>query len=434
MGIPITTFINDSQSLSTQTSNKEEKFPLLTHEIKQKVYSCFLDSPMSSNLNTFEHTQSTPNYNNFTNNWRLQCLNHGRLDAELGDLQYKACFNNEGYMLYNRILNKISIMHDSTDTIFEVDLLDFQYLISGNLICDIDTFFDEDISDDPFFHLVLTLNADRRKYLILTCNSNIQLMNYYLVNLRKYNYENMAIIKMWPFLLPKFLLLFDAINGILITDITSNITYRVPLPAELQDFQTTNFSDWKIQLSFPELAISKGNKIWNANDLLIFNDFMEFDITPLLKNQECIENIIIPQATDFLLVETNQRMISLYLNDLNPTSLQFSNIFQKTAEMTRNFISRNGQTILVIEKNMYSLSLSIYTYNDFSKQWLYLGYNDLISELNTYQIKDAHFHENDSINENDNLDQSVIGYITIFVSTENISYHKFDIKKLPSIR
>ncbi|CAB4255346.1 uncharacterized protein KABA2_06S03344 [Maudiozyma barnettii] len=247
-------------------------------------------------------------------------------------------------------------------------------------------------------------------------NNTLIIMSYDLLNFQllqdNCSYFNITsnignqITKVFIEFLPNYLPIVTD-NKFVIYNFNQDYFHLLEIPHELINSKYDYF------INFPQLLISNDNNcIWQISNILETNhcDIKKFDLAPILRDGETLDKMLITDLHRFT-TETNQRIITI--NTIISEYIDFKVILTKNSKSTMTLHSNDLKKMILIEKNLYSLSLSILNWFQHTEQYVLDSYNDLQSNLlssaeqlpisnntnNTNNARDIHYaHYNDEYN------------------------------------
>lgn len=175
--------------------------------------------------------------------------------------------------------------------------------------------------------------------------------------------------------LPHYLLLTTE-RGLFCYSVRKECWYDLQLPRELCN------RNYSYTIHFPQLLVSnRADCVWKVDNFLDKTSQVSmFDLTPILQDDELIEHILSEDLSQFTL-ETNRRLLSI--GSLTTDYIDFRTLITKNSKATLAMHSMDMRRLILIERNLYSLSLSVLSRLDEANQYALAGYSDLQqSQLN----------------------------------------------------
>ncbi|SMN21517.1 hypothetical protein, no similarity [Maudiozyma saulgeensis] len=377
MGIPLDLYT--SEQFTVLEHEKYSKLKPIDDYARQKLYDWLLLASSNTNRIVTSNDYISNNQdlsNNYNETYKIEPKQNLIIpNLNCKNLRFKQC-NNSTTLIYDlEWLQPIKIvtMDNNNNTLIH----------SIDLINDIKQSFKLLSPIIDLYGWVQRSNSQLFITLILKDNSII-IMSYNLINFKLIN-ENCtsfnisknignSIYKIFIEFLPNYLPIVTDKNFI-IYNLNQDCFHSLEIPIELINEKFNYF------INFPQLLISNNNNcIWQINNILDLNhyDIRKFDLSSILRDGETLDKMLITDLHRFT-TETNQRIITI--NTIIEEYIDFKVILTKNSKSTITLYSNDLKKLILIEKNLYSLSLSILNWFQHTEQYVLDSYNDLQSNL-----------------------------------------------------
>ena len=211
------------------------------------------------------------------------------------------------------------------------------------------------------------------------------------------------ICDLWlGFLEHNLIVSFNTFYGVVITNLLTNASHCIPMTVDAQEI--------KASIEFPRMVLFTDTKIWYINNILKYSNgednLANNEVKIMLKSEEKLQKInplMINQTLPSLLVETNERILSVSNCDINTNvdtiNDRASNINLNWYKDTHTIIYKSlwnnidyqvtsfKQYVFICDHHMYDTCLTIYEHSKISNEWLFLGYTDIRSKFNIKKVK-----------------------------------------------
>lgn len=371
MGIPLQLYTENGDLFDVESDSRVK---IVDDSTRQNLNSWF--SLSASKLRPF----STTTNSNYTNNCKLELLNSNSIQKlDLSTTIFKNCNDNHSTLIYDtNWLSPLFYINNENNTFNEIDLINDIKSIFQSIARVID--IDGIISNDNELTLLITLSNNSIiliTYDLITFNPILNLSQLIILPKKEKKIVGNKIIKILKNFAPNFLLIITNEN-LLCFNTISNCFYKLNLTKNLLN------ENYQYSINFPNLFISNNiDTIYKIDNFLDkFLEIIKFDLTSILKDHEFLQRLI-PNLnvtnSQFILVETNQRILSI--NSLISQYIDFKNILNKNSKFTLILHSNDMNKLILIEKNLYSLSLSLLNWLQQTDQYVLSSYNDLQNGL-----------------------------------------------------
>lgn len=398
MGIPLYFFVNgvagQDSSVCTTQRNTRQLFPHCPDELKERVVHLFDErSRIYSNEET--HERQVRFEADIGYRWKMDLnLRCEYNNLNLSELLSKRSKDGALWLFYSVDGAHFMIYDSSTRSMIVVTGLNEILKERNGAISSLDC---SKSDEEGIYQTGIGLNnGDVR---IMNCDNMGSIRESHIIASSE---GPSTVTDVFSGLLPEYCMAFSSKDGLLVTDMAGpKTTFKVPLDAE----DTRAGIEFKTILSFPHLILFNDQQIWHYEN--VFQNLpnkTKYFLPPderLLNVKPCFNN-------NLLLLETDQRYVSVHTSSTGNTHDDACTIFRKTDQnlLSTYQVSCIDQQVFVAEQHLYGTCLTMYKHSPIANQWLSLGYTDIrakyniskVLRLTVLSIDDRNSHNNNSEN------------------------------------
>ncbi|KAG0669796.1 hypothetical protein C6P45_003316 [Maudiozyma exigua] len=382
MGIPIELYTSNTLQYINNVNNINiPPIQPLNDDIRQKIY----DKMLCSNSNQIFVNNNT----DIQMNCKIELIKSLKLcNRRNENLKFQTCNNGNCTIIYDMDwIKPISIIINNV--IKKIDLInDIKNLFDLKFgIIDIQSYIPKHTTELNFSIILQNNTIIVMNYNMITGNTIENECFTFSLPHRVTNTEK--IIKIFLEFLPFYLILITNQQVLIYDTLNHTLLSLDIIPKELLNKKYDYF------INFPQLLITNNrNRFWKIDNFLEVPqlEIKKFNLKPILRDNESVVKVLITDLSYFTM-ETNQRIITV--NTVITEYIDFKILLVKNCKDTIILYSNDMKQIILIERNLYSLSLSLLNWSIQCNKYILVSYNDLQNNLlsnNNELTSSRHIH------------------------------------------